>query len=284
MKAALYFNKQLDCQVCTETTDKGFKYIKTVKGEQYIFEMVDTYTIVFILTGEALISCNEFRNVHFREGQMMLWPMNSNCTWESLTDITGIVLLGDEEKSPCDKKMLSDHAHLWFNTVEELKILPIRPKMSKFLDSIKDYLDDGITCPFMHKNKQWELSIIFRAYYSPEELMRFFFPSVRMTNEFKQFVMDNYLQMKGVKEFVDLSGMSLVTFNRKFKVHFGVSPYQWLLKQKSKHIYYNLVYTDKSLVAIAKEFHFADASHFNRFCKSILGLSPSQIRKKGFTK
>lgn len=50
MKPILYFSEQLDCKVCTETTGRGFKYIKTVKGEKYVFEMVDTYTIVFLST------------------------------------------------------------------------------------------------------------------------------------------------------------------------------------------------------------------------------------------
>ena len=85
--------------------------------------------------------------------------------------------------------------------------------------------------------------------------------------------------MKGVKEFVDLSGMNLSTFNRKFKTHFNQSPYQWLIKQKSKHIYHELSTTNKSLATIARDFHFADASHFNRYCKAMFGASPSKIRE-----
>lgn len=218
----------------------------------------------------------------FCEGQIALWPMTSNCMWESLTNTTAIVLWGDYEIFPCDKKTLIDHADLWLNAIDEFKGLPIKPRLREFLESIKNYLDDGITCPYMHKNKQWELSIIFRAYYTPEELMRFFLPSVRMTNEFKQFIMNNCLKMKGVKELAELSGMNLHVFSRKFKAHFGISPYQWLIKQKAKHIYHDLVYTDKSIAAIAKKFHFVDASHFNHFCKSVLGFSPSQIRQKNF--
>lgn len=279
MKPKLHFCEQLDCKLCTETTDRGFKYIKTVKGEKYVFDIVNTYTMVFILAGEASVSCNEFNNVLFHEGQIILWPMSSNCAWESLTDTSAIVLYGDDEMHPCDKKLLSEYADLWFDTILEFKALPIRPRLKEFLSTVKNYLDDGITCPFMHKNKQWELSTIFRAYYSSEELIRFFFPSMRMTREFEQFVINNYLKMKGVKEFVDLSGMNLHTFNRKFKTNFGMTPYQWIIKQKSKHVYHDLTYTDKSLAAIAKEFHFTDASHFNRFCKSTFGNSPSQIRE-----
>ena len=284
MKPELYFCKHKDCQVCTETTDKGFKYIETVKGEKHVFDLVNTYTVVFILSGEALISCNECTNVLFQEGQIALWPMNSSCAWQSLTNTAAIVLFSDNDLAPCDRKALRKHADLWLNTIPEFKGLPIKPRLKEFLYSVKNYLDDGITCPYMHKAKQHELSTILRAYYTPEELMRFFLPAARTTHEFEQFVMDNYLKMKGVKEFVDLSGMNLHTFNRKFKAHFNESPYQWLIKQKSKHIYHDLISTDKNLAEIAKEFHFADASHFNRFCKSLLGASPSQIRHGGSAK
>ena len=281
MKPKLYYCEHADCRVCTETTDRGFEYIETQKGEKYVFDMVDTYRIVFILSGEALISCDDLVNIPFRANEIAIWPMNANCAWESLTDTAAVTFLGDGELSPCDRIALKEHADLWLNTIPEFKGLIIKPRLMEFLLSVKNYLDDGITCPYMHKAKQLELSVVFRAYYSAQELMEFFLPTVRQTHEFEQFVMNNYLHMKGVKEFVDLSGMNLSTFNRKFKTHFKETPYQWLIKQKSKHIYHELSLTSKSLASIARDFHFADASHFNRYCKTMFGASPSKIRHGG---
>lgn len=279
MKPKLYFNEHADCRVCTERTDRGFKYIETKKGEKHVFEVVDTYTLVFILSGEALVSCNEFVNILFREDEIVLWPMNANCTWESLTDTSAIVLTGDNELAPCDRTALKEHADLWLSTIPEFKGLQVRPRLKEFLYSVKNYLDDGVTCPYFHKAKQRELSTVFRAYYSPQEIMAFFLPTVRNTYEFETFVMNNYLRMKGLKEFVDSSGMNLAAFNRKFKALFKESPYQWLIKQKSKHVFYDLTSTDKSYASIAREYHFTDASHFNRYCKSMFGASPSKVRE-----
>lgn len=45
----------------------------------------------------------------------------------------------------------------------------------EFLESVKQYLDDGVVCPYMYIAKQKELSMIFRAYYPAEELVPFFF-------------------------------------------------------------------------------------------------------------
>ena len=279
MKPELYYCKHTSCKTCTETTSQAFKYIKAKKNEKRIFEMVNNCTVIFIMSGEAMISCNELVNGHYRKGDIVLCPENSNCVWETLNDIESIILTGKPELPPCDEKALKESAELWLNAIPTSLALPIKPRMTGFLESVKQYLKDDVMCPYMYKSKLLELSMIFRAYYSPEELVSFFFPAIRCTHQFESFVMNNYLRMKGVKEFVDLSGMNLSTFNRKFKAHFKESPYQWLIKQKSKHIYYELTTTDKSISAISKDFQFADASHFNRYCKSMFGASPTKIRE-----
>ena len=278
MKPELYFCEHTSCSTCTEKTSQTFKYVEVKQGEKHDVEKIDNCTLIFLLSGEVKVSCNNFVDVPFQAGDMILCPMNSNCAWESISDVESIVISGKPELPPCDVKAVKERADIWFNAINSFEPLPIKPRLTQFLDSIKQYLDDGILCPYMHKSKMLELSMIFRAYYSPEELICFFFPAIRYTHEFENFVMRNYLQMKGVKEFVDLSGMNLSTFNRKFKAHFKQSPYQWLIKQKSKHIYYELSETDKSFATIARDFQFADASHFNRYCKSMFGASPSKIR------
>lgn len=279
MQNNLCFSLHRDCRICTETVKRGFRYAERKAGEILNFDRVSTYTIVFMLEGQALASCNEFVDIPIKAGEIALWPINSSCSWESMTNTSAIILETDNDLLlDCDKKALRDHAHMWLNAVPDYKGLPIRPRMSEYLQSIKNYLLDGISCPQMHKIKQRELSLLLRAYYTPEELLQFFMPVVRNNQEFELFVMENYLKAKGVKEFVDLLGMNLSTFNRKFKAHFHESPYQWLIKQKSKHIYYALTSTNKNLSAIAKEYHFSDASHFNRYCKALFGDSPSKIR------
>ncbi len=273
------FHRHEDCSKCTETIQGGFKYIKTQEKEKYIFKMLDTFTLLFVLKGKALISCNEFVDIPVNEGEMVLWPMNSMCTWESITDTTSIVLEGTNEIPLCDRKVLSEHADKWLDVSPTFNALLIKPRLNQFLSSIINYLEDEISCPHLYKAKLLELSSLFRAYYVPKELMTFFLPTVRNTHEFETFIMNNYLKMKGVKEFVDLSGMNIGTFKRKFKSHFQMSPYQWLIKQKSKHIYYELSLTNKRFTTIAKEFKFTDASHFNRYCKTMFGSSPTDIRK-----
>lgn len=284
MKSGLNYCRHADCKRCMETTNRKFRYIETEKGEKYIFEMAETYTIVFILSGAVLLSCNEYAGASLQAEEVALWFTNSNHVWEAVTNTTSIVFTGNNIMIPYDRKVLAEHTDNWLNTIPGFRNLPIKPQLMEFLYSVKNYLDDGIACPYMHECKEWELSLIFRTYYSQEELMSFFLPAVYHARDFELFVMNNYLKIKGVKEFVDLSGMNLSAFNRKFKAHFKESPYQWLIKQRSKHIYHALTSTNKSFAIIAKEFYFTDASHFNHYCKSMFGDSPSKIREKSSEK
>lgn len=282
MKIELNYCKHEDCRKCLKTTDRRFRYVETLKDEKYFFDVVDAYAIVFILDGKVEVSCNEYTNKPLQSEEVTLWLNNTNYTWKAITDTSGIVFTGNNALTPCDKKHLSECAEDWLNSVPNHKNLIGKPRLMEFLYSVKSYLDDGVTCPYIHECKEWELSLILRAYYTPEELMNFFLPTVCHAQEFELFVMNNYLKMKGVKEFVDLSGMNLSTFNRKFKTHFGVSPYQWLIKQRAKHILHELTSTDKSFLTIAKEFYFTDSSHFNHYCKSMFGMCPSKIREERY--
>ena len=257
----------------------GFKYIEASKDQKFIVHAENTFHLVFILTGEILVSCREYENVHFHAGQMILHSMKFGCEWTSILDTSFIVLVLDNDILPCDRTAIKEYAELWLDTIPSTQPLRIKPVLKNFLLSVKKYLNDDITCSFMHTMKRQELSLIFRKYYTQEEIYPFTLPVVQQTHEFKMFVMNNYLKMKGLKEFVDLSGMNLSQFNRKFKSHFNESPYQWLIKQRAKHVYHELSLTNRTFTEIAKEFHFSDASHFNRYCKSMYGTSPTEIRR-----
>lgn len=278
MANRLFNEENTQCIYCRETKVEIFKYVESKAGEEIVFENQDVSLVVFILTGRALISCNEFSNVLFQAHEMCLFPIAADCTWKTLEDATGIVLRTTSTGDPCTREALQSYSEHWINAESAFYGLEIRPALLYCLNSIRMYLTEGQTCPQMHYIKENEVAVLLRAYYSVEELIEFFMPDIKNRDGFQQFIMKNYLKMKGVKEFVDLSGLNLSTFNRKFKMHFGTSPYQWMIKQKSKHILHALVARDKSIAEIMREFDFSDASHFNRYCKAIFGASPTELR------
>lgn len=97
---------------------------------------------------------------------------------------------------------------------------------------------------------------------------------------FKNLVLSHYMKANDTQELADLCGYGVVTFRRIFKEEFGTSVYQWLLKKRSKHILYRLSFPYISFQEIIEEFNFTSPQQFNRFCKTNLGDSPTNLRKK----
>lgn len=281
MKCKNYLDTNIECKQCPHSKKVEFKYIDSKKGVRTGFTCEKAYTLIFVLSGEVTISCNELANTTFRTKEICLLPISAHCAWETKENTTAIVVFGNDDNNYCDTVSLKQHGGSWLNTEEKFGKLKIKPRLLEFLHTIKKYLQDEINCPQLYETKQKELAMLFRIYYPHEDIIEFFLPIIKYNHDFELFIMENYLKMKGVKEFVDLSGLNVNTFNRKFKAHFGMSPYQWMIKQKSKHILHSLKTSDKSIADIMREFEFSDASHFNRYCKNVFGETPSDIRKNG---
>jgi AraC-like DNA-binding protein len=142
------------------------------------------------------------------------------------------------------------------------------------------YLNDGINHPTLNEIKEKELFLILFSYYSNSELLTLFYPLLGSNISFKSFVMQNYNRVSSVQQFADLANCSLSTFKRRFHENFGVSVYQWMLDQKSKHILHALTLENISFADIIFEYGFSSASHFCSFCKHKFGASPKALREQ----
>lgn len=280
MKCQIHFEEFAVCKGCDAKLNEYFEYKEYKKGDVYTNQTATNYILFFILSGKAEVTYNGESSLLFKDKEIGLIPLGASFDWKNMEDTNVIILCGTKEISPCDQYSASYLDPKWLNVKPSFISIPIRPRLSDFLDSIKNYLIDGINCPQMHCAKTRELSALFRAYYSLDELAEFFISMIKNTKEFEVFIMQNYQKMKGVKEFVNLSGMNVSTFIRKFKDHFGETPYQWMIKQKSKKILHELSTSSKSIADIMREYDFSDASHFNRYCKAFFGASPTELRNK----
>lgn len=150
--------------------------------------------------------------------------------------------------------------------------------MLRFVESVLFYLERGIYCDYLQEAKAVEIFIIFRFFYTPDELAFFFHPVLYKDLAFDTLVRTNYEKAKTVQELSDLCGYSLSNFKKIFAKHFGISPYQWMLQQKSSKIKARLLDKSIPIKSIAHEFGFVDQSHLNAYCKQYLNATPLQIR------
>ena len=276
----LYAYEHLTCKNYVSDYHIGFSKKKLKKGEKLHFEDKYFNYFIFLLEGNMLLSCNEFRNHSCREGEMIFIAQDSSAEGEALlSDVEYILLSFDNQFTLCDQLALESLiAHekkpTIFNKIE------IRPPLMQVLDSVQFYLDYKILCKHLHAIKQKEIFLILRAFYTKEEIARFLSPMLNRDIDFKAFVLRHYQEVKTVEELATMCNMSVRSFNRKFNDYFDDSPYSWMLKQRSRHIKSKLADAKASFSSIIKEYGFSSPAHFTTYCKKQFGESPSIIRKQ----
>ncbi len=275
----LYVQEHLACKNYVSDFHIGFSINEEKQGNKLQFDDKYFNYLIFILEGELMISCNEFRNHLCVGGEMVFIAQDSDAFVETITDAKFILLSFDNQFTLCDQLTLEslkeyDRKPSVFNKID------IRPPLQSVLDSVMFYLGHKIQCKHLHSIKQKEVFLILRAFYTKEEIARFLAPMLNKNLDFKAFVLQHYQEVKTVEELASMCQMSVRSFNRKFNDYFEDSPYSWMLKQKSRHIKTRLADGKTTFSTIIKDYGFSSPAHFTTYCKKHFGQSPSKLRKQ----
>lgn len=76
-------------------------------------------------------------------------------------------------------------------------------------------------------------------------------------------------------------GMTREGFSRAFARDLGISPSRWLSRRLADRATEMLLYSDRTLAAIAAELGFADGFAVSRLLRRVAGRRPSEIRRAG---
>ena len=76
------------------------------------------------------------------------------------------------------------------------------------------------------------------------------------------------------------AGMSPVLFTDEFKRTTGLTPHAFLLDVRVARTREELSHSTRSVAAIAERYRFPSARHFATMFRRIVGMSPSEYRKK----
>lgn len=85
----------------------------------------------------------------------------------------------------------------------------------------------------------------------------------------------------GIQEMADAAGMSRYHFSRLFKSINGMSPGQWLTRQRVHAAADLLLHADMPMARIAERCGFSDVNYFGKVFKRAQGISPGQFRDSG---
>lgn len=254
------------------------------KGCSFSIENKNENHLLFLLEGDMMISCNEFSKRHLTAKEMVLVPIAADVICRAVSACRVISFSFDTLPDIFSKHHLRSLIKVCKSTSYSFTPLPINEPLDNFISLLIVYLEKEMDSTLLHEVKAQEFFVILESFYTPVEVASLFHPLVGRSFEFRTIIMRNYRKVNSIEEFTALLGIEKRTFTRQFRDEFGVSPYQWMLNQKAKHVYFSLMETDHSLEQIREQHGFKFAAHFTRFCREQFACTPRRLRKQFLSK
>ena len=89
-----------------------------------------------------------------------------------------------------------------------------------------------------------------------------------------------FSDLLSLQDLADISGYSLSHFKAKFKEYLGIAPAEYISLQKVSAAEQELSSTDISVTELAYKLGFSSSNYFCTVFKRLLGISPTDYRKK----
>lgn len=273
----LYIEEHLSCLNYLETVEHGFKYIEFEQGEVLTDADSIWNYLLFVLEGQCLIHCNQFKERLFPENSIVLLPKKSEFEIYAPAGTRLLSLSFDVPLSKCDKLALQDLVPVCRRLDYDFQPIEIRYPLPPYLELATFCLRNKMDCGHFHLLLEQELFFLLRGFYLKEELALLFYPIISPDLSFKEFVLSNYLKVSCVNELLELSNMGRSLFYHKFKKAFGIPAKQWLMKQRDMHILRTIEGTEPTVSELMEKFNFESQSHFTHYCKKHFQCTPREL-------
>ena len=172
-----YKEEHISCYHYTTIATALFKIHNEKKGSIQVVD-IDRSVLLFVVKGEIIVNCNEFKNRRVAEGEMCLLLRNSAMYGRVIRDAQIVSCAFVQTIKFCNKYSFE---HLANDSLDndihyDFTILPIKERIMQMLSLLINTLSDGLGCTHYHELLEQQLFIYLRAYYSKEELVSFFHP------------------------------------------------------------------------------------------------------------
>jgi AraC family transcriptional regulator len=94
-----------------------------------------------------------------------------------------------------------------------------------------------------------------------------------------EYIQAHLVEDLSLSDIADELGMSQYYFCHLFKRSTGMSPHQFLIRQRVEQAKHLLKQTERTITDIALECGFANQSHFAKCFRQYMGMNPNQFRK-----
>jgi AraC-like DNA-binding protein len=258
----------------------GLRNHRLKQKEKYHSEYGRYNYALCLMKGRLVVYSNEALGRTVNAGEMIFFPVSSIMSCEALLPSNFTVIFFKRFTNFCERNYVKELCPLRSQNPYPLSPLELNNTMRDFISDALLYHKKLDKYEEYHSLKCEEFLYLLRTLYDREDVAAFMHPIVSRSVDFRLFVMGNYLKVKNVRELVKISNMKRKTFDREFTEEFGETPYKWLLRQKSKHVRYDLSETNDHMQDIMRRYGFSIPPHFTRFCKDYFGNTPLALRRR----
>ena len=271
-----------DLGVCRKAQfdDKtAFTYFEVKAGVDIWNRNLPLNYIIFIFGGVIEISCNEFENRYFQQGEMVFMLRSSSVHVKVVKNAKLYVMYFETFLSPCDNQLFKAYVPDVEKIVYDFRPIRIPKEVFVFLKQTRSLQAQKVDCKHFNSLKHNEFFLLFRHFCPREDLIMFLSPLIGKSMSFRSRVLEKYSQLKSarVTELADSVGLGRKNFYKYFINEFGISPAKWMMQERAKRLLIFLSEPDVTISDAMDKFHFNSPGHFNRFCHQYFKTSPGAI-------
>lgn len=253
-------------------------------GEHLLLQSEGDFYIIFLLSGSIRTTLNGGTEAESYEASRMIFvPMGTLVDIEAEGETTCLVFHFQPSIHLCANQCPErPKKRFQITTMRQEKVLttlPLSRGVELWTSAILEYLQYSLSDLRLFDVKLQELFLLLRMNYArrmQEDFLRNYHCK-RMG--FSCQVFKYHLSCRNVEELAEKIRVTPAALTRMFDDEFGIPPLKWLLHQRARHVYKDLVDSPLSLTEIAERYYFSSTGYLSAFCRRMFGLSPMKIRK-----
>lgn len=153
----LYIQEHRSCRNYLEKVENGFKYIEFSHEEVILEKEISWNYLLFVLEGECIINCNQFRERLFQANCMVLLPKTAMVEIKVIAGTRLLSLSFDVPLNVCDKFILQSLTGLCRKLDYNFQSLAIRYPLPPYLEIVTYCLTNKMDCGHFHTLLEQEL-------------------------------------------------------------------------------------------------------------------------------
>ncbi len=240
--------------------------------------LIVSHVIVFVVNGRVEITTDDGKHMVATNGEMLFMPRDSYMVSDYVRngqDLEVFLLFFNHEialsflgsnitpkqtsETICKLKASQNISYFF----ELLQKMSFSNKHNKELLTLK-------ILEFLHLVLQDNKVLFIETLYASER--------GKQKRDITTFMLEHLDKNLTVSDYASLVGMSLSTFNRKFKEKYHKTPKSWLIEQKMRKAC-NLLKEGNSVTKTAFDLGYLNVSNFIKTYKSVYGQTPKSMQK-----